>query len=324
MPQNESETLGSHPDIDAFLQRLEVERRYSPHTISNYRRDLHAFHDYLLKPGPLNHTPGDWQAVSDSDVRAFAAAERSRGLAPQSVARRLSSVRSFFNELLRYEALEMNPAKDVRAPKAPRTLPKTLDLDEVTQLLDRLPTTNGDTKEGALLARDLAIVELLYACGLRVSELVGVDVGDIDAAAASVVVVGKGGKSRAVPVAGKAIEAIDRWLRHRAQMAKADERALFVSRCGTRLGTRSIQGRLQRLARQCGLSRKVHPHMLRHAFASHLLQSSGDLRAVQELLGHADIATTQVYTHLDYQHLAGLYDAAHPRAKRQASRRGKC
>ncbi|MEM7208810.1 MAG: tyrosine recombinase XerC [Pseudomonadota bacterium] len=312
MSQRESKTFDSNPDIDAFLRRLTVERRYSPHTISNYQRDLRAFSDYLGKQGLDN-----WGCVRDGDIRAFAAAERGRGLSPRSLARRLSAVRSFFNELLRNGAVEVNPAKGVRAPKASKTLPKTLDVDEVSRLLARTPATTPDAKDVALLARDLAIVELLYGCGLRLSELVSLNTGDIDRAEASVVVTGKGGKSRLVPVGRKAVEAVNEWLKHRGLMANLDERALFVSSRGARLGSRSIQARLDRLAKQCGVNRKIHPHMLRHAFASHLLQSSGDLRAVQELLGHADIATTQVYTHLDYQHLAKLYDDAHPRAKRR-------
>lgn len=294
------------PDIDAFLQRLSVERRCSAHTVSNYRRDLSALLRYRDK-----QQLSAWSQLKDGDIRAFAATERSRGLGNRSLARRLSALRSFYDYLLQIDRVSHNPAKSVQAPKAAKTLPRLLDVDEISALLD------GRPRESPLLLRDLAAVELMYGCGLRLSELVDLDCAAIDFADASVRVTGKGQKTRIVPLGSKAADAVGKWLPVRAQWAGPDESALMVSKRGTRLSGRSIQKRLERLAREKGLKRSVHPHMLRHSFASHLLESSGDLRAVQELLGHADIATTQIYTHLDYQYLANLYDKSHPRARRK-------
>ncbi len=294
-------------DLEQFLQSLHIERRSSGHTLSNYRRDLMAFLQYCKQ-----YELTEWSQIMDGDVRAFAAAERGRGLGSRSLARRLSALRSFYDYLLRMAQVEHNPAKAVRAPKADKTLPKALDVDDIGQLLD------GPPSESALSVRDLAIVELLYGCGLRLSELVNLDCQHIDVSGSSVRVTGKGEKTRLVPLGSKAVAALARWLPVREQWVRNGERALFVSkRGGMRLGARSVQQRLNCLARERGISRKLHPHMLRHSFASHLLESSGDLRAVQELLGHADIATTQIYTHLDYQYLANLYDKAHPRARRK-------
>jgi len=293
-------------DIDEYLQRLTVERRCSAHTVANYRRDLLAFLRFRDE-----RQLGTWSQLIDGDVRAFAAAERSRGLGNRSLARRLSALRSFYDYLLRVGHATHNPAKSVRAPSADKTLPRLLDVDEIGVLLDGRPS------ESLLSLRDLATVELIYGCGLRLSELVNLDCDQIDFSDASVRITGKGQKTRIVPLGTKAAKAIHLWLPLRAKWAQSDERALVVSKRGRRLSGRSVQKRLHRLAREKGINRSVHPHMLRHSFASHLLESSGDLRAVQELLGHADIATTQIYTHLDYQYLANLYDKAHPRARRK-------
>ncbi len=294
-------------DIDEYLQRLAVERRCSANTVCNYRRDLLAFLRYRDE-----RNLGAWSQLIDGDVRAFAAAERSRGLGNRSLARRLSALRSFYDYLLRIGRASHNPAKSVRAPRADKKLPKLLDVDEIGVLLD------GQPSESLLSLRDLATVELIYGCGLRLSELVALDCDAIDFPDASVRITGKGQKTRIVPLGTKAAKAIRLWLPLRAKWAHPDERALMVSKRGSRLSGRTVQKRLHRLAREKGINRGVHPHMLRHSFASHLLESSGDLLAVQELLGHADIATTQIYTHLDYQYLANLYDKAHPRARRKS------
>ncbi|MEM7292347.1 MAG: tyrosine recombinase XerC [Pseudomonadota bacterium] len=292
--------------VQSFLTRLEVERRSSPHTVSNYRRDLMAFLAYCDK-----RSVTALDTVSTADIRAFAATERTRGLSPSSLARRLSTLRVFFDYLVRAGTLAANPARGVRAPKASKRLPKSLDVDEANRLLDQIP------QKTLHAVRDVAMGEMLYGCGLRLAELVSLDLTSIDRAERTVRVVGKGRKTRLVPLGGKALEALDRWVTVRGQWAGSDESAIFVSQRGTRLSTRSVQQRISRLGLEQGINRGLHPHMLRHSFASHLLQSSGDLRAVQELLGHADIATTQIYTHLDYQHLAQTYDKAHPRARRK-------
>jgi integrase/recombinase XerC len=219
-------------------------------------------------------------------------------------------VRSFYTYLLREGAAMQNPAAGIRAPKAPKRLPKTFDPDQMAQLLD-------PPGEAPLDERDLAILELLYSSGLRLAELVGLDLADLDVRDRTVRVTGKGSKTRVVPVGQKALDAIGRWLKQRAGLASATTQAVFVGRTGQRLGARAIQLRVAAIARRRGLPQRLHPHLLRHSFATHLLESSRDLRGVQEMLGHADISTTQVYTHLDFQHLAQVYDEAHPRARRK-------
>jgi integrase/recombinase XerC len=243
-------------------------------------------------------------------VRLFAARSHAAGLNPRSVQRRLSAVRGFFNYLMREHVVGANPAIDVRAPKAAKRLPGTLDVDQINTLLDIPP-------EDGLAVRDRAIMELFYSSGLRLDELVGLDLTSIDLADRTVRVLGKGSKTRIVPVGRKAIEALRAWLRERATMAGVDETALFTGKGGARLKHRAVQLRIAYWARRKGLPAHVHPHLFRHSFATHLLESSKDLRGVQELLGHADISTTQVYTHLDFAHLARTYDASHPRAKRK-------
>jgi integrase/recombinase XerC len=306
-----------HEELERFLQHLAVERRLAARTVAMYRDAL----------GWLQtHAADDGTALTDAQahhVRRWVARLRERGLGPRSIAIALAAWRGLYRWWGRDAKVLVNPVEGIRAPKAPKPLPKALSVDHAVALAEHAP--EGDTPEArALAARDHAIVELLYGCGLRVGELVGLDLaaspqaaGWIDAPDATAHVLGKGGKRRSVPVGGAALAALVQWQSLRPAMAKADEPALFVSRRGTRLAASQVRSRLAALARAAGLPTRVHPHMLRHSFASHLLQSSGDLRAVQELLGHANIATTQVYTKLDYQHLAKVYDAAHPRAKRR-------
>ena len=292
--------------LPRFLAHLSVERRLSAHTDTSYRADLQRFVAYCNRSHVRN-----WRAVDSQHVRMFAAAEFRQGSSPRTIQRRLSALRSFCNFLLREKALEANPAVGVQAPKARKRLPETMDVDLMTRLLE----FRTDTQLGV---RDKAIMELFYSSGLRLSELVGLNLGDVDRGDRTVRVLGKGRKTRIVPVGKHALDAIGRWLKERATLAATGEQALFVGARGERLGARAIQKRVAGWARQQGLGRHVHPHLFRHSFATHLLESSQDLRGVQELLGHANIATTQVYTHLDFQHLAKIYDAAHPRARRKA------
>jgi integrase/recombinase XerC len=291
--------------LASYLKHLGTERRLSPHTASNYARDLRALAAFMER----GNLP-DFSRVDSQHVRVFAAREHAGGLSPRSVQRRLSAVRGFFNYLVRERIVPSNPAVDIRAPKAARRLPGTLDVDQLNQLLDIPP-------ENALAVRDKAIMELFYSSGLRLDELVGLDLGHIDLADRTVRVLGKGRKTRVVPVGRKAIEALRIWLRDRAGLASLEDSALFVGRNGARLKHRAVQLRIAYWARRKGLPSHVHPHLFRHSFATHLLESSKDLRGVQELLGHADISTTQIYTHLDFAHLARTYDASHPRAKRK-------
>ena len=295
------------PWIDKYLGHLSSERRLSPHTASNYRRDLVALLDFCETNGI-----GRWQDVTHPDMRRFAADAHRNGLGSASIARRLSAVRGFFRFLAREGEVSANPAEDVTPPKGARKLPTTLDADQVARLLD-LP---GDA---AIDARDRAMLELFYSSGLRLAELCSLDLLDVASINdAQLEVTGKGSKTRIVPVGRYARQAIKDWLKRRGEMAAENEAALFVGTRGKRISPRSVQARLEFRSREQCLGVHVHPHMLRHSFASHLLESSGDLRAVQELLGHADISTTQVYTHLDFQHLASVYDAAHPRARRRS------
>jgi integrase/recombinase XerC len=290
-------------DIERFGGHLARERRMSPHTVSNYLREVQALAGWCDAQGI-----GGWQDLDSQHLRMFAARSHAGGLAPRSVQRRLSAVRSFFRWLQREKAVTGNPAVDVRAPKSRRALPVAVDADQMARLLDIRDTT-------PLALRDRALMELLYSSGLRLAELVGLDLPDLDLADRTVRVTGKGRKARIVPVGSKAIVALDAWLR--ARTAAAGEMAVFTARGGRRIGPRAVQARVAWWARRQGLPVHLHPHLFRHSFASHILESSQDLRGVQELLGHADIATTQVYTHLDFQHLARIYDQAHPRARRK-------
>jgi integrase/recombinase XerC len=288
--------------IDRFLAHLTHERCMSSHTVAAYRHDLLTLVAFCGRRDIHR-----WDALDNFQIRAFAAAEHAGGIAPRSIQRRLSALRSFYEFLLREGAVALNnPAVDVRAPKTKKRLPATLDADQMGRLLDF-------RVDDSLSARDKAMMELFYSSGLRLSELVGLDLSAIDLKDRTVRVLGKGNKTRIVPVGRHAIDAIKKWLLQRA----GSDGPLFVGRSGRRLSVRAVQLRVGTWARRQGLSMHVHPHMFRHSFATHLLESSGDLRGVQELLGHADISTTQIYTHLDFQHLASVYDAAHPRARRR-------
>lgn len=294
-------------ELHRYLDHLRQQRRMSPHTCAAYARDLATLMMFCDQ-----HKIVDWPALSSHQVRAFAAACHRQGLAGRSIQRRLSAVRGLYEYLLREGRIGHNPAQDIRAPKGERRLPGVLDVDQMDRLL------SIDTEQ-PLAVRDQALMELMYSSGLRLSELTGLDLPDLDLDAGLVSVTGKGSKTRVVPVGRKAAAALQAWLGLRAELLPPDsvQHALFIGRGGKRLAARSVQQRLDQWARRQGMEGRVHPHMLRHSFASHLLESSGDLRAVQELLGHADISTTQVYTHLDFQHLADVYDTAHPRARRR-------
>ena len=298
------------PGGDPWAARFEIhllqERGLSPRTAGSYGRDLADLARYRADRG----LPG-WDALDDEHVRGFAAWRHRNGASGPSIRRALSAIRAFYRFLIREGAARRNPAVGVAAPKSPRRLPQTLDPDQVAGLLEA-PSGNDP-----LAVRDRAILELFYSSGLRLAELVGLDLHRLNLEEGTVDVLGKGRKQRIVPVGRLAREALGRWLEVRRGLAPADEAALFVGRKGRRLGARAVEYVVKRRARGQGLGAVVHPHTLRHSFASHLLESSGDLRAVQELLGHADISTTQVYTHLDFQHLARVYDQAHPRAKRR-------
>jgi integrase/recombinase XerC len=299
--------------VTRFRRYMGSERQLSAHTDSNYARDLAALVKYCDKNGLEA-----WPALDHQHIREFAAFSHRRGLSPRSIQRRLSAVRSFYEFLLRENhsksgprsGVVRNPGHDVRAPKATKRLPETLDPDQMARLLEIPP---GDS----FVTRDRAIMELLYSSGLRLAELVGLDVGDLQSDGNVLVRFGKGKKQRIVPVGSIAADVLSKWLRERAAIAKPDETALFVGRGGKRLGPRAIQTRVAYWARRQGLSVHVYPHLFRHSFATHLLESSRELRGVQELLGHADISTTQVYTHLDFQHLARIYESSHPRARKK-------
>lgn len=274
----------------------------SAHTLDAYRRDLDALVAWTAAQGI-----DDLVTVHTEQLRAFIASEHRRGLSPKSLQRRLSACRSCYQWLLKHGRIGVSPAAGIRAPKAPRKLPQVLDVDEAVQLVE-LPT------DVPLGVRDRAILELFYSSGLRLSELCALRWRDLDLADGLVTVLGKGSKQRSVPVGSHACKALDHW---RCESNPHPDAPVFPGRGGATITPRAVQIRLQKLAHRQGLFKRVHPHVLRHSFASHVLESSGDLRGVQELLGHADIATTQIYTHLDYQHLAKVYDGAHPRAKRK-------
>jgi len=289
----------------AFFDQLTVEKRASGHTVTNYRRDISHLSSYCR-----DKTIWHWRDLKQSDVRSHIAGRHRHGIGGKSLQRELSAIRSFYNFLLKKGLADTNPAQHVRAPKQARKLPKTLDVDQITGLLEAGTSS-------VLEIRDLAMFELFYSSGLRLSELKALDLKDIDLSDRSLTVrSGKGGKSRVLPIGSKAADALNNWLAHRLNFTAASETALFVSIRGTPLGQRSIELRLELWCRKKGIAEHIHPHMLRHSFASHLLESSQDLRAVQELLGHSNISTTQIYTHLDFQHLAEIYDKTHPRAKK--------
>ena len=291
--------------LQAYLDKLCNERNLSPHTLAAYQRDLQCFAGFLA-----TQSVTELKQIDEQHIRNFLAWRHRQGIQSKSLQRQLAAVRTFLNYLVGKSQLAYNPAKGVQAPKVARKLPVTLDVDQTGQLLE----IKGDAP---LAIRDKAILELFYSSGLRLSELVNLDLNKIDLQDAIVDVTGKGSKDRRLPVGRKAISAIQAWLAIRSDFLKQPQDALFLSQRGSRLSARSIQKRMNDWAIKQGIDIHVHPHMLRHSFASHILESSGDLRSVQELLGHADISTTQIYTHLDFQHLAKVYDAAHPRARKK-------
>ena len=308
-----SESKKREHELQRFFSYLQSERRYSSHTVSAYRRDIDRFlqHCQLLDTPALN-----WDDIKQADIRSCVAALHRQGLSGKSLQRWLSSIRSLYKFLCRFDLASNNPAVGIPAPKIAKRLPKTLNVDEINQLLN-MKAGDIQPDKNNLDIRDLAMMELIYACGLRLSELSGLDLQDIDWQQQSIQVTGKGQKQRRLPFGGKAKTAIYNWLKQRDILANENEIALFISRRGSRLSNSSIQKRLKKMALEQGLNTNIYPHMLRHSFASHILESSKDLRAVQELLGHANLSTTQIYTHLDFQHLAGVYDDAHPRARKK-------
>ncbi len=290
--------------IDLFLGTLQ---HLSDHTRKSYQRDLKVLLEFVN--GQEVHK---WNELDGRQIRSFVAWRHRQGIGGRSLQRNLSATRAFYRYLIGEGVAQHNPAEGVQAPKSPKILPKLLDVDQAAQLLEI------DDKD-PLAIRDKAILELMYSSGLRLSELVMLNIDSLDLVDAVVTVVGKGKKTRVVPIGKQARKAIEQWFKCRDKMANDEEFAVFVSQRGNRISRRSIQQRLKLWAMKQGITNHVNPHMLRHSFASHLLESSGDLRAVQELLGHADISTTQVYTHLDFQHLANVYDDAHPRAHKKKS-----
>jgi integrase/recombinase XerC len=300
---------GPHPAVGGYLAHLEVERRMSAHTLDAYRRDLDALAAWAAAQGH-----DDLLELDGAAIRAFVAAEHRRGLSPKSLQRRLSGCRSFYQWLLKHGRVRANPPTGVRAPRAPRRLPQVLDVDEAVALVE-VPT------DAPLGLRDRALLELFYSSGLRLSELRLLRWRDLDLEQGLVTVLGKGSRQRTVPVGSHACRALSDWRMEGVGAATGQppepDAPIFPGRGGGPISARAIQLRLRALGQRQGLFKHVHPHLLRHSFASHVLESSGDLRGVQELLGHADIATTQIYTHLDFQHLAKVYDDAHPRAKRR-------
>jgi len=288
--------------VDLFIESLAFERRASSHTCAAYRRDLTATSEFMARRGYKR-----WIDVSTSDVRSLVAHRHRQGRAPAGIARVLASLRSFYTWLIRRGQANDNPAVDVRAPKSEQRLPETIDVDDLAAALDQPPAN-------AIEIRDHALVELFYSTGMRLAEAIGLDQNDVELQSGQARVIGKGNQERLVPVGARACTALSAWLEIRQDWCVSDEPALFISNRGRRLARASVAQRLTRWATKHGLPVHLHPHKLRHSFATHVLESSGDLRAVQKMLGHARISTTQIYTHLDFSRLAAIYDQAHPRA----------
>jgi integrase/recombinase XerC len=288
--------------IDQFIKSL---HHLSEQTRKAYQKDISIFLEYCNEINIEN-----WTVIDGRQIRGFVTQRHRQGIGGRSLQRNLSAIRAFYRYLIKTGVANSNPAQGIVTPKTAKKLPNTLDVDQSTQLVEIKATD-------ILSIRDKAIFELMYSCGLRLSELVKLNLDSIDIGDGVVTVIGKGNKTRLLPVGQQALEATRIWLKQRVILATHDDNALFVSKRGTRISTRSVQQRLRHWSKRQGLGTHVHPHMLRHSFATHVLESSGDLRAVQELLGHADISTTQVYTHLDFQHLAKVYDQAHPRAQKK-------
>lgn len=303
--------------INGFLEHLSTQRRLAANTVTAYGRDLTKFAAFIERQGI--ETLG---RVSVHEIRAYIAESHRRGTSPRSIQRALSAIRTLFDYLERENEVRHNPARGVRAPRVRKHLPKVLDADQVSHLLSP-STDSGQSPQSArseqkefIQLRDRAMLELFYSSGLRLSELVGINVGDLDLEDGMVRVIGKGEKERRVPVGGEACKALVEWLRLRDETSR--DAPVFISNRGKRIHPRSVQARFRKIGLERLSTSELHPHVLRHSFATHMLESSGDLRAVQELLGHADISTTQIYTHLDFQHLAQAYDKAHPRARRKS------
>ncbi|WP_114767788.1 tyrosine recombinase XerC [Vibrio rhodolitus] len=296
---------GLQKPLERFYEYLRSEKGLSLHTQRNYKQQLETMAQHLLSMGLK-----DWTQVDAAWVRQLASKGMREGMKPSSLATRLSSLRSFFDFLILRGELSANPAKGVSAPRKKRPLPKNLDVDEVGQLLEV-------TDDDPLSIRDRAMMELMYGAGLRLAEMVGVNVKDVSLFSGELRVVGKGDKERKVPFSGLAKEWVGKWLKVRSGLAKPDEKALFVSKLGVRISHRNVQKRMAEWGQKQAVASHISPHKLRHSFATHMLESSNNLRAVQELLGHENISTTQIYTHLDFQHLAQVYDQAHPRAKKK-------
>jgi len=295
--------------LNSFEETLHYLSKY---TRDAYHRDLNYLQNYCIKKNIKK-----WSNLKSQQLRDFISDRHRKGISGRTLQRNLSSIRTFYRYLCKIDVVSINPAEGIITPKSTRKLPKLLDVDQTFQLLE--------IKENDVLAiRDKAIIELIYSSGLRLTEVISLNIDDIDSIDRVLTVIGKGKKARNLPIGKFAIQAIDDWLKSRQQLVKNNkERALFISNRGSRISPRSVQERIKRWAVKQGLSGNVHPHMLRHSFASHILESSGDLRAVQELLGHADISTTQVYTHLDFQHLAQVYDKTHPRARKNQIKENK-
>ena len=295
--------------LNSFEETLHYLSKY---TRDAYHRDLNYLQNYCTKKNIKK-----WSNLKSQQLRDFISDRHRKGISGRTLQRNLSSIRTFYRYLCKIDVVSINPAEGIITPKSTRKLPKLLDVDQTFQLLE--------IKENDVLAiRDKAIIELIYSSGLRLTEVISLNIDDIDFIDRVLTVIGKGKKARNLPIGKFAIQAIDDWLKSRQQLVKNNkERALFISNRGSRISPRSVQERIKRWAVKQGLSGNVHPHMLRHSFASHILESSGDLRAVQELLGHADISTTQVYTHLDFQHLAQVYDKTHPRARKNQIKENK-
>ena len=292
-------------DLEKFFQYLQSERQYSPHTLSNYRRDIRGFLDFCAQ-----QTLNDWTQIDSQHVRDHVARLHRQGMGGKSLQRLLSSLRSLFRYLLKQNKIRSNPASGLRAPKSQKKLPEVLTPDALDHLLN-IETNDPES------FRDCAILELFYGCGLRLSELTELNLDNINWGEQILVVLGKGNKQRRVPFGRKACSALKNWLQQRALIVNENEPAIFVSLKGKRISPRSVEAQLKKRAKEKGMFQRIYPHLLRHSFASHILESSGDLRAVQELLGHVNLSTTQIYTHVDFQHLANVYDAAHPRARKK-------
>ncbi len=292
-------------DLAQFYQFLQSEKQFSPHTLKNYQRDITRFMSFLQE-----QSVSSWRIIDEQHLRQFVSQVHRQGLGGRSIQRLLSALRRLFRFLLINQSITINPAAHTRAPKSERKLPDVMHPQQIEHLL----LTNSDEP---LVIRDHAVLELLYAGGLRLAELVALNLADIDWQSQQVRVLGKGDKERLCQFGGKAKLMLKRWLKHRELLVKEGENAVFINNRGDRISGSGIRARIHRLCREKGISQRVYPHLMRHSFASHLLESSHDLRAVQELLGHAHLKTTQIYTHLDFQQLAKTYDAAHPRAQKK-------